>query len=125
MARKSEAAREAVALALASGRSVRRAAADAGVSERAVVYWRRDPAFTARVRALRQELLDRAVSLLAGLGARAVAALRRNLSCGKPAVEVRAALGALEQLTRGIEQQDVLARLDAIEERDRQEGRRR
>jgi hypothetical protein len=71
---------EALALALAVGNSTAAAAAQAKCSERTVYRRKEDPEFQARVRQLREELLDRTCAMLGGLGPAAVATLNQLLT---------------------------------------------
>jgi hypothetical protein len=45
----------------------------------------------------------------------AVATLRKNLTCGKPSAENRAAATILEQATRGVELLDLCERVEQLE----------
>jgi hypothetical protein len=107
----------ALAAALASGRTVVDAALAAGVSERTARRRVGDPAFGALVGRLRAEMLQRATGLLLDAAAEATAALRRNLTCGQPAGEVRAAPVILDHLLRLREHQEFEERLRALEAR--------
>lgn len=94
-----------------------RACAAAGCSERSGYTWLREPEFRAELLAARRQALDGAVGLLAQLAPAAVAALSRNLRCGNPATEVRAASAILDQCARALELLDLAARVEALEER--------
>jgi hypothetical protein len=48
----------------------------------------------------------------------AVETLGRNLACGRPTAENRAAVAILEQATRGVELLDLAARVEALEAQD-------
>jgi hypothetical protein len=89
---------EALAVLLAAGKTVAEAAAAAGVSERTTYRRLADPAFRTRVVGLRAEMVERAVGSLAEAAGEAVAALRLNLTCGSPGVEVRAAAAILDHV---------------------------
>lgn len=91
---------ERVALLIASGRTIKDAAAEAGAGERTVHTWLEDQAYRAHVSALRGRLLDEAVGRLAGCASEAVATLAELLGEDQPAVRLRAALGILDQLIR-------------------------
>lgn len=107
---------EALALAVATGSTLRDAAAAAGVSERTATRRAAEPAFQARVEALRAELVSCAVGQLAGLLTDATTTLRRALVCGVPAVEVRAALGIHAHLLKVREATVLEQRLRALED---------
>ena len=57
-----------------------------------------------------------AVGRLQEATSEAVNTLKDNLSCGKPAVEVRAALGILEHAVKAVELYDLEERLAALED---------
>lgn len=104
-----------LALALAAGRSVADAAATAGVSVRTA--WRRlaDPAFAARVSALRTDMLRTAAGRLAGGMTAAADALTALLSDPDARVRLAAAGKLLELGVRVTETADLARRLDALE----------
>src|SRR5262245_36119276 len=111
------AADEALAAALAAGRTVADAADAADVSERTAYRRLADDAFRARVTQLRQEMVDRVVGSLAEASGRAVRTLRRLLGASTPAAVRRsAAASILAELTRirsTVELEERLARLEA------------
>jgi hypothetical protein len=94
---------EGLILALAVGATAAEAARRSGKSERTVRRRLADETFRRRVEEARTELLRSTIGRLAGLGMLAVETLHRNLTCGKPAVETRAATAALTFLYRGAE----------------------
>jgi hypothetical protein len=96
---------------------VRDAARAAGLSERTAARRAGDPAFRARVNALRGEVVSAAVGQLAALLVDATGALRRALTCGSAAVEVRAALGIIDHLLKVREQTELEERLRTLEQR--------
>jgi hypothetical protein len=68
--------REAVALAVASGLSLRKAAAQCRVGQRTVMRWHAgDETFRRRIAELRTQLFDRAVGRLCRLGGKSAAVL--------------------------------------------------
>ena len=78
--------------------------------------WLREPAFEAVYRDARQAAARMAVGHLHGLLAKATETLERSLTCGIPAVELRAAVAIIEQAFRGAELVDLTERLGALEE---------
>jgi hypothetical protein len=115
--RKSDAAREQVALLLAAGRSRKEAAATAGVARRSVTNWLREEAFQARVRELRGQLLRRTVALLSGAGAKAVKTLLKLTGDGEKAnVRMGAADKLLKHLFRGVELVELAERVAVLEQ---------
>jgi hypothetical protein len=107
---------EALALALASGQTLRAAAEAAGVAERTAARRQADPAFRRRVAALRAELVERALGKLADGMADAAAALRALLAADSEAVRLGAARALLElgvKLREAVELEQRLATLEA------------
>jgi hypothetical protein len=112
--------RERAIAALLAEPSIKAAAKTARVSHAALKLWLKDEAFLKDFREARLRVLERAVALLAGSTTRAVQALRRNLRCGRPADEIRAATAILEHATRGAaDLLDHEGRLRALEEQAR------
>lgn len=111
---------DALAAALAAGQTLRDAATAAGVSERTAARRAADPAFQRRVEALRAELVSAALGRLAALLSDATDALKRAVSCGKVATEVKAATAIFQQLLKVRDQTIPEERLAAIEEQLRQ-----
>jgi hypothetical protein len=92
------------------------AAATAGVSVRSLKTWVQLPAFDAEYRKARRAILERTVNGIVRATARALATLERNMHCGKPSTEVRAALGVLDQAREGVTLFDLAAELQALQE---------
>ena len=88
--------KEAAALLLAVGRSVRAVAREAGVSERTIRNWQAEESFAARVLALRSEVFTRAVAVLCGASTKAAAKLRRLLKSEDERIGLGAARAILE-----------------------------
>jgi transposase-like protein len=123
--------REALALALAGGRTIRGACRSAGVSESACYEWLRDPQFKALVTEQRSRLFDVAVGKLADRCALAAGKLfklmrskdeRVQLSAAKAVLEQGVSLRASVELAR--EYADLQRRLDRLEELYRVNGSR-
>jgi hypothetical protein len=114
-------------LALAAGRSAAEAAAACGVGERTVRTWLADPAFVARVQAIRGELSALAVGRLADLSGKAADALGRLLDEPSPMARLGAARAILEAGPWLREQDELAAKLAALEAKlaDVQNGRQR
>jgi hypothetical protein len=91
------------------------AAARTGVGEATLHRWLRRPAFRDAYRAARRRVLEAALSRLQQSAGKAVEALERNLACGNPAHEVRAALGILDQAVKAAELLDLAERLEELE----------
>lgn len=112
--------REAAITALLTCATIGKAAEVAGVSERTLRSWLQQPEFRAAYRTARRQVVEAAVAHLQRASGAAVRTLRRNLSCGKSAVEVRAALGILEQSMKGVELIDLEERMAALEAAERE-----
>jgi hypothetical protein len=107
---------DALALALASGQTLRDAAAAAGIGERTASRRWADPAFRRRVDELRADLVARALGRLADGMAEAADVLRALLAAGTPpAVRLGAARSLLELGCRLRESVELEARLTALE----------
>jgi hypothetical protein len=115
---KSEAQREAAALLLARGFTIKATAKKTGIGQRTLGGWLTDDTFASRVRALQRQLVSRTVGRLASAGGKAVKALvgRLDDQAEKGAVKVSAATAILNQLFRGT---DVVELAQHVEELER------
>jgi hypothetical protein len=102
--------------ALLSEASIQSAAAAAKVSERTLTYWLKQPAFAREYRSARQQLVEHAVTVLQRVTSLAVVTLHRNMSCGKPGVEVNAAGKILEHALGSLEVFDLASRVAELEQ---------
>ena len=100
--------------------TIRQAAEDAGVSLATAFRWRRQPKFRSRLDELRRASFEQGLCNLQSLGTEAVETLRRNLSCGKPSVEVAAAAKIVDIGLKFSELADITRRLDELEEARKQ-----
>jgi hypothetical protein len=91
------------------------AAKKIGVAERTLRGWLKTPAFAASYRECCRAVLDASTSSLAAATADAVETLRRNLACGNPAAEIRAAAAILEHAYKAAELMDLMKRLESLE----------
>jgi hypothetical protein len=114
---------EALALSLASGKSTRDAAAEAGVSERTAHRRLSDPKFRAWVTSMRYRLIDDALARLAGGACEAADTLRGLLKSDSDGMKLRAAVAILERLTK-VSLEEFDERLRDLEEQRRQETNR-
>ncbi len=105
---------EAVIAALLTESSHAAAAKKAGVSEATLQRWLRQAAFQSAYRAARRALVESAVSRLQQAADEAVQTLRRNLSCGNPAAEVRAAVAVLAQTFQGLALSDMADEIESL-----------
>jgi hypothetical protein len=88
----------------------------AKVSERAYRIWKDLPHFQAALAAAQRDAWSESVGLLKGLAPLAVRRLRRLLQVARPEVQLRAALGLLDRGLKAVEADDIVRRLDALEE---------
>jgi transposase-like protein len=109
--------REAAALLLAVGRSVRAVAREAGVNERTIRNWQNDESFAARVRTLRSEVFARAVGILCGASTKAATMLGKLLRSDSEKISLAAARAILELGPRLRESDELAARVDELEKR--------
>jgi transposase-like protein len=109
--------REAVALSLASGCTVREAARQAGCGERTIHTWLGDDAFRRRVAEVRTDLFSQAVGNLSRLAGKAAEALGALLEAKNESVRLQAARAVLEGGMKMHEALDLAARLAALEAR--------
>jgi hypothetical protein len=93
--------------ALLSETTVEAAAAKVAVAYSTLRGWMRDPEFQEAYRQARAEILERTVARLLVLSGKALDALERNLTCGQPAAENRAAELILEPSEKGHESLDL------------------
>lgn len=111
-----EGRRELAALAIARGRTLEEASAEAHVTKRTVQRWRSDPAFIVMVDAVRADLYREAAGALAAV-ARGMAGVLASIAADTnvpPAVRVRAAAAALDQSVRLDEHGRILTELHKL-----------
>jgi hypothetical protein len=112
-----DAAREKAICALMGNPSVASAAAACGLGESTLRRWLKQPAFVAAYRAARQAALEQVIGGWMSLGADALAALKRGLSCGNPNVEVRAAAEVRAAIFAGEETLRLIGELTELREK--------
>jgi len=100
--------------ALAAGQTVADAARLAGVSEATVYRRRADPAFAARVRQVRSDMLSEALGRLAGNLLASVDKLAALIDSADPRVALAACRAILEETVRYREHVDLADRLDDL-----------
>ena len=83
---------------LLSQKTIKAAAVAAGVAETTLHCWLKDRNFCRVYRRARQRAFDVAVNTLTRITPAAVKALQRNLTCGNPMAEVRAAIAILDKV---------------------------
>jgi hypothetical protein len=106
---------EALALAVASGQTLREAAAAAQIAERTAARRWADPTFKQRVGELRAEMIGRALGRMADGMSEAAAKLRELLNANGEAVRLGAARALLELSLKLRESVELEQRLSALE----------
>lgn len=106
---------EALALGVAAGKTVRDAAAEAGVSESTAHRRLTDPVFAARVQEIRDGLVSAAAGRLAGGMAAAADVLVALLQSQDENVKLRAASQLLAGGVKVVEVAELQRRLEALE----------
>ena len=103
--------------ALLSSPSIRAAAVVCKLSERTLYGYLQTPAFQTELRARQDAVLLSVTAGLSGLSGEAVEVLRATFSDPEtsPSVRVRAALGWLSELRRGLELEALADRVAALE----------
>src|SRR5262245_13827649 len=114
---------EAAIAALLSEPTHAGAAQKAGVGEATLQRWLRDADFQAAYRQARRAVVDCAVGRLQQAAQKAVDALERNLDAEKPDVQVRAALGLLDHVWKGLDAADLLAEVADLKRQVEEMGR--
>ena len=79
--------------------------------------WIQQADFRARLRDARRAVVEGAIGRLQQAATEAVETLRRNLTCGTPSVEVRAAATILDQAIKAVELFDMVERVEQLEAR--------
>jgi hypothetical protein len=117
MKNNTELRQERTILALLAEPSIEAAAKTAEVSDVTIWRWMKQPEFKSRLRDARRAVVEGAIGRLQAAATEAVTALQRNLTCGTPSVEVRAATAILDQAIKAVELFDVVERVEHLEAR--------
>jgi hypothetical protein len=104
-------------LALLTEPTVEAAARSADVAPATIWRWSQQPEFKSRLRDARRAVVEGAIGRLQAAATEAVETLRRNLTCGTPSVEVKAAATILDQAVRCVELFDLAERVEQLEAR--------
>jgi hypothetical protein len=102
-------------VALLAHETLKDAAKQAGISEPTLWRYMQDESFQAAYKLARRQAYEQGIGRLQSLMGDAVAALEKNLTCGKPEVENRAAQIIIEHSTKGIEIMELIERVDALD----------
>ena len=109
--------RELAIAALLSEPTVEAAAKKAKVGYKTLCLWLKDPDFNREYREARRQIVEGAVSRLQQTAVVAVLTLHRNLTCGNPGTEVRAAQVILEQSVKAVELADLAQQVEELRQR--------
>ncbi len=101
--------------ALLSTNTVKAAASECDLSIMSLYRYLRDPEFKKEYRAHRRDLMEATLGRLQYATEQAAHTLRRNMTCGNPGNEIRAAQIILENAQKGVETVDILERLERLE----------
>jgi hypothetical protein len=108
--------REAALAALLSCRTIKQAAKKAKIGERTLRGWLAEDAFRREYQAARRQALEKAIAQLHGALGQAVRTLKRRLTGGKEADQIRAALGIIDRAMAGAEMLDLAGKFAELEE---------
>lgn len=101
--------------ALLSTDTVLKAAKESGLSVETLYRYLRDPEFLKEYRSHRRHLMEATLGRLQNASDQATHTLRRNMACGNPGSEIRAAQIILENAVKGVELSDLMERVEALE----------
>jgi hypothetical protein len=110
--------KEAAIIALLSSRNIEEAAQAAGVDSRTIYRWLKEPAFDAEYRTAKRTAYGQALARLHQMATAAVSTIAKIMvDQGTPAsVRLRAADSVLAHVEKGIELQDIEARVAELEQ---------
>ena len=106
-----------VIIALLTEPTVEAAARAVDIAPATIWRWAQQSDFKARLRAARRAVVEGAIGRLQQAATAAVDTLQRNLTCGTPSVEVRAATVILDQAVKAVELFDLVERVEQLEAR--------
>jgi hypothetical protein len=111
--------RERALAALLASRTIGEAALICSISERTLRSWLAQPDFADAFRRERQRLLDHATTRMVAALDKAVSVLVDNLDEESPGERRQNATALLDRATAGVELQDLLRRVEALEQNKR------
>jgi DNA-binding transcriptional MerR regulator len=107
--------KEKLIAALLEAATITEAAKNCGINEKTLRRYLDDSEFQKEYRAARRVVFEQNIVRLQSLHAGAVDALERNLTCGIPQAEIRAAQIVVEASRKDFETLDILERLETLE----------
>lgn len=111
-----ESNKEKALAALLSTTSIRAAAQECKLSEATLYNYLADLDFKKTYREARRATVEAMIAKLQSLGSAAVDTLEKNLNCENAAVETRSAQIIIEQAAQGVKDQDIIERLEVLED---------
>lgn len=102
--------------ALLESSSIAEAAKKSGLSDKTLRRFLQEPEFKKEYRAARKLLLEENILAMQDLSRTAIETLTNSLTCENPAVALRAAMFVVEQTRRDFETNDILERLEVLED---------
>src|SRR5262249_22573659 len=108
-------AQERAVAALLTCPTVKQAARVAGIGERTLQGWLRGRSFLDVYRQARRQGVETAMGALQGATRQGVGGPRRDMRCGDPGTEVKAAATVLAQAVRAAELLDLAERVEELE----------
>src|SRR5262249_33822827 len=109
--------------ALLEHASVTAAAASIGPAEKTRRNWLKRPEFARAYRQARGRLVEDALGRVQKAAQAAAVTLARNLRCGRPGDEIKAAAIILEHATKAVELGDLLQRVEDLERQLLEQGK--
>jgi hypothetical protein len=103
-------------LSLLAEPTLERAAKKCGIGVTTLWRWLQEPEFQRRYREARRTVFEGSLLRLQAIAGEAVETLHRNLRSKNPSVEVRAALGVLDQAGKAAELYELQQRVAQLEE---------
>jgi hypothetical protein len=104
-------------LALLAEPTLERAAKKCGIGVTTLWRWLQEPEFQRHYREARRAVFEGTLLRLQSIAGEAVETLQRNLGSKNPSVEVRAALGILDQAAKAVELYELQQRVAQLEDR--------
>lgn len=100
---------------LLNGLTIADAAKANKVTESTIYNWLNDDAFKTEYRRLKREAFEVSIGKIQQKTDKAIETLEKNLTCGNPNAEIRAAQILLDHSSKAIETMDILERLENLE----------
>ena len=102
--------------ALLNSPTITDAAKTCGLSEATIYRYLSEDDFKKEYRNARREVVENSITQIQRITHKAVETLEKNLNCGKPSDENRAAQIILDNAIKGVELVDVMERLEVLED---------